>query len=340
VASFSFIPNLNGILFFLPAILISAIAFSSPQSQVSGDILRFLSYQLIGIAFVLFAGGMMENSPITLENNQGVKSIILVFGIGFLFIFSIFPLFTWIVKISEDAHPYTVSYIVLMLYGGYAIHFSSLLNEYQWMMEFFDVTGGILFAGTIMVISGGIFAAFETNLGRMLGYAIVMELGYVLLAISINETILTSGWIIPRMFSYLIWGLGLAGLKTGSSDLSFGSIRGFARIFPFTSTSILFAHLSVTGMPLLAGFPAIINLWSALAKISSSTTLLCLLGSTGLMIGGVRSLAELIINLSDSIPSQEENPIQKTLLGIGIVLLFLFGLFPNWVYGFFVNLLT
>jgi hypothetical protein len=92
-------------------------------------------------------------------------------------------------------------------------------------------------------------------------------------------------------------------------------------------------------MPLLAGFPAILKLWSGLAKISSSTALICLLGSTGLMIGGIRSLAEFIAKPSDSIPSQEEGPFQKSLLSIGIVLLFLFGLFPNWVYRFFVNFL-
>jgi NADH:ubiquinone oxidoreductase subunit 2 (subunit N) len=227
-----------------------------------------------------------------------------------------------------------------MLYGGYVIYFSSLLNDHQWIMEFHDVIGSIRLAGMVMVISGGFFAVFETNLGRMMGYAIVMELGYALLAISISETSLPAVWIIPRMFSYLVWGLGLSELKIEARDLSFGSIQGSAWTFPFASASILFAHFSVTGMPLLAGFPAILKLLNGLAKISSSITLICLLGSTGLMIGGIRSLAEFIAKPSASIPSQGESPFQKSLLSIGIVLLFLFGLFPNWVYRFFVNLLT
>lgn len=340
VASFSYDPQITGILFFLPVILISALALSSPGSKVTGDIMRFLIYQLIGIAFVLFAGGMMANTPTTLENNQGAMNIVMLLGIGFLFLFSVFPLYTWIIKVAEETHPYTTIYVLLMLFGGYSLFLSSILSEYPWIIDYFDVIGSIRIVGVVMVISGGTWAAYDDNLGRMMGFAVVIDVGYTLLAMVNDDSFVLGVGLISKAVSFIVWGLGLTVLKFGAKNLNFESVQGFIRKFPYASASILFAHFSFAGFPLLAGFPFVLKLWNELATISRLMSWLCLLGSAGLMIGGIRSFTELIMKSSDATSSEGEDLYQKIFLSIGIVLLFLFGLFPNWIYLWFTTFVT
>jgi NADH:ubiquinone oxidoreductase subunit 2 (subunit N) len=106
------------------------------------------------------------------------------------------------------------------------------------------------------------------------------------------------------------------------------------RRFPILGTGIVFSHFSLAGLPLLAGFPVYLTLWAQLSAQESFTAFWAVLGSVGLMVGGLRSLAVLVMgpeDLSES-PEGQNYVFAQVLIVLGVGMLFLVGLFPQWFF--------
>ena len=104
-------------------------------------------------------------------------------------------------------------------------------------------------------------------------------------------------------------------------------VQGAARALPFASAGIALAHLSAAGLPLLAGFPIRMALLESLSRESIGLAIWLLAGLLGLMTGAVRTLA--VIVLPSDKWEQKESYFQAILITLGIVALFVLGLFPQ-----------
>jgi hypothetical membrane protein len=67
--------------------------------------------------------------------------------------------------------------------------------------------------------------------------------------------------------------------------------------------------------------------------------LLILLGSAGLTIGGLRSLAVFVMGPDElQAPDGEYSRVAQAYLIIGMIAIILVGIFPQWFYGVFFNI--
>jgi len=95
-------------------------------------------------------------------------------------------------------------------------------------------------------------------------------------------------------------------------------------------TVLILSHFSLTGVPLLAGFPIHQALWEQLGIISLTGAIWYAIASIGLFMGGIRSLAVLVAPSTEKFNINENWP-QRIFLSLGILMLILFGFFPQWV---------
>jgi formate hydrogenlyase subunit 3/multisubunit Na+/H+ antiporter MnhD subunit len=213
-----------------------------------------------------------------------------------------------------------------------------------------------------MVLTGGLWAAFQRHLGRILGYAVMVEIGLSLLAIGTQGSIpVFFASLLPRVLGLGVWALALSTVRLYSTDLHFSSIQGLARGLPVASAALVIANFSIAGFPILAGFPMRIALMENLARHDLVGAFLTVIGCIGLFAGGLRTFAVLIMgpdqdrqsDRREVIPQNNvekqttvivgewqitESRAQLFFLLFGILLLILVGLFPQWFFPTLANL--
>jgi NADH-quinone oxidoreductase subunit N len=303
-----------------------------PYQKPGRGVIRFLIYQTLAMPFILFSGWMLagvEASPgdISLTIQAGT-----MLGLGFAFLLAIFPLYNWIPMLTEETSPYATGFLLWALPTFTVIFALGFLDRYAWLRTSSQLSNAIQFAGIFMVVSGGIFASVQRHIGRMMGYAAIAEAGLLILAMGLKSAevvTITFLLLIPRGLEMATWSLGLSIIKQESISLRFSDIRGLARKFPLATGAIIIAHLSITGFPILAGFPARLALWQALAVQSLLTSFWVFLGLLGLLIGALRTLAVLVMAEENTSWSWNESRAQAAMLGLGVIGLLILGVFPQ-----------
>jgi formate hydrogenlyase subunit 3/multisubunit Na+/H+ antiporter MnhD subunit len=312
-----------------------------PYQPAGRGVVRFLIFQTFAMPFILFSGWMLagvEASPGDVGTT--VQAGVMV-SLGFAFLFGVFPLYIWIPMLLEEASPYAGGFLLWALPTFTVIFALGFLDQYTWLRASPQISSAMLYAGTIMVVSAGVFAALQRHIGRIFGYAAIAETGLLLIAMSVSsrhmlETVFLL--LIPRGFELIVWALALSIIKRSVYSLQFNDLQGMARRFPVSVFGLVLAHLSITGFPLLAGFPPRLALWQALADQSLALTFWIVLGMLGLLVAATRTLAVFVMTEQEAGWEVNESRMQAAMLGLGVTGLFVMGLFPQTAQPFIRNL--
>ncbi|HMV98168.1 MAG TPA: proton-conducting transporter membrane subunit, partial [Anaerolineales bacterium] len=142
----------------------------------------------------------------------------------------------------------------------------------------------------------------------------------------------------PRGLELAVWALALSIIKRKVYSLRFSEVRGMARQYPIAVAAIVLAHLSMAGFPLLAGFPSRAALWQELTPESLTMSFWVLIGLLGLLMGAMRTLAVFVMAEENRTWEINESWVQMGMLGVGVIGLFILGIFPQTLQPFIANL--
>jgi len=313
-----------------------------PVYQKPGrGVIRFLIYQTFAMPFILFSGWMLagvEASPGAIGATTQAGTIL---GLGFAFLVGVFPLYNWIPMLMEEVSPYVTGFLLWTLPTFTIIFALGFLDHYTWLRASPQLSSAIQFAGVFMVASGGLFASQQKHIGRIMGYAAITETGLLILAMGlrsaevVNTTFLL---LIPRGLELAVWALALSIIKRKVYSLRLSKVQGMARKYPVAVGALVLAHLSMTGFPLLAGFPPRLALWQELAGQSLAISFWVFVGLLGLLTAAVRTLAVFVMAEENTAWELNESWAQTTMLGLGVIGLFILGMFPQVLHPFIVSM--
>jgi formate hydrogenlyase subunit 3/multisubunit Na+/H+ antiporter MnhD subunit len=223
----------------------------------------------------------------------------------FSFIFSIIPVITL---------------LVIMKY------ISSLL----WLRSSSYLSPALATVGVIMIVTTGMFASVEKELKRFLAYTVLFETGFALTLLSLRSAAgvqLLYESFIPRIFSLALLGFSLKVLFSQGVNLTTDGMRGLIRRMPLATIGALVSLLSILGMPIFASFPFRLEAMNLLSLASRDNVLWIIAGVIGMLIGTIRIFVQAAQPTSEKWEINEKIS-QVLIIGFGIVLLIVMGLFP------------
>lgn len=331
VAALAVEPFLYAALIVEVAVLFSIPLLAPPGTRIGQGVLRFLIFQTLAMPFILLAGWALAGVETNPSNLTLVLLSIVFLGLGFAFWLAVFPFYTWIPLLAEQAEPYVVGFILTLLPTVNLLLALSFLDRFGWLRSTPHVFEGIGLVGALMVVTAGLWAAFQQDLARLLGYAVIVETGFSLLAISLGGPLgkeLFSSMFLPRLIGMGLWALSLTLLRREAGSTRFADVTGLAQRMPFATAGLAVAALTLGGLPLLPVFPIHQVLLEELSARSLWLAVWVLAGSGGMLFSTFRALAALARG-SRLAQTFAESRMQIVLLIGGIAGLLLIGIFPQ-----------
>ncbi len=218
---------------------------------------------------------------------------------------------------------------------------AGFIDRYSFIRTSPQLLTALRLGGLAMLVTGGVFAAFQRNLARIMAYGAIAETGFSMLALSLDVKvgIPVLFLLIPaRALGLAVWSMAVTVIKGHVETLRFGMVQGVLRILPFAGAGLVIAALSTSTFPLLAGFPGRLALWENLARASLPAAFWMGIGIVGLLTSTIRSLA--VISMAEEYTSWQprESLAQRIMLGLGVIGLFVLGIFPQAIQYFLKDL--
>ena len=293
---------------------------------------RMLTLYTFAMFSILFTGSLLEVAGITSATPVLAIRVTFLLGFGFAILMTVPPFHLWLPKSADESDPYILVFILVILQSAGFFFLIRFLDSYIWLREQTAIFDGIRIAGIITTILAVGFSASQRDLKKLMAYALLVDLGVMLIAIGSGEE---AGFRIAlslsgvRVIALGVLALGLSFLS--NEDLLINNTRGMGYKMPLASIAFLVGLLSIAGTPLTAGFP---GRWSLLTvvlhgdKLAAGTVIFSMIG-LGVLV--IRWAAILFERGDGEEPIAMSNLPRGFLLG-GIILLLLLAIFPQFIF--------
>ena len=259
-----------------------------------------------------------------------------IMAIGFGLLLAVFPFHTWIPMLAQESRPYPTAFVFLLLPGAVTLLGLGFLDRFVWLQNAPNTSDLLQGVGVLMIVTAGIWASVEQNLARMMGFALMLDIGFSFMIIglatlgeggSFRELFFAS--LVTRGLSLGVWALALSGLRSHVNGFDLKDLKGVGRKYPIILTSVIAAIFCLAGIPLLASFPMRLVVIEGLSLVAPQNAVLAILGSFGLLIAAFRTLSTMVTDTENDPWLANESRILAIFLMIGLFGLLLLGLFPN-----------
>jgi len=212
---------------------------------------------LMGIAFIY--GGNSEGSFFINNINLGEGKMPVMIAIGMVFMMiamsfkvSAAPFHFWTPDVYDGAPTVFTSFMATIVKVGGFIAFIRLFEnsfgqvQAQWQMLIAFITAATLFIGNLT-------AVFQQSVKRMLAYSSIAQAGFMLLAVfALNDT--AKEGLILYSAAYSFATIGIFAILIKMRDYTVDGFNGLAKQHPVLAVTATVFLLSLTGIPLTAGF--------------------------------------------------------------------------------------
>ncbi len=335
-------------LFVEMAAILTVFPLHEPTSMVSGG--REIGVRAVGgaryMAYVTLALPGLMITQLFLDlfaifpNDQGLLATsAALLSISFAILFGAVPFQNWLSAVATDGSSPVVTYIFTINIGAVWFMLLKYLETYPWLSQ--RVPLELLFdnLGLLMMLFGGLLAASQRRLGRLLAYATLVDNGAMLLALGtqrIEGIALAVLILLARPISMSLMTLGLEGLRRVGGDDTFDAVTGAAWRSPWRAVAFVVGGVALAGFPISLSFVARWGLYRLVARDELFMAFLALLGSAGVMLGLVRTFGALLM-----VPPETASPkisiVEDRVVLVLIVLLtaavIVLGFFPQLITG-------
>ncbi len=261
-----FVVSLSGMAVVAYALVAGAGTRRAEESAVRYLIQGMIASALtiMGVAYLLGVGSGLTGYGTVLSGAEVGEGRVVLMALGLVtaalaFKVGAFPFHSWVPDAYETADPPVAAYLgaVPKMAGVVALTVITRVSLFEAADP--EATAAVL---TVLAVGSLVFGAFgmvrQRSVGRMLGYSAIAQVGYALAALAAGSGGVDAAVVHIAMYA-LAACAAFVGLEAVLSvrpewDGSLEGLKGLSRQAPVLAASLAVVMLSLTGVPLLAGF--------------------------------------------------------------------------------------
>lgn len=296
--------------------------------------LQYLVYATMALPGLMITQLLLEQFAVFPSDVSLLRTATLLLSLSLAVLLGAVPFQSWLSTVATDGSPPVVTFLFTVNLGTVWFLLLAYLESYTWLSE--QAAFGSVFTtvGLIMMVAGGGLAASQKRLGRIVGYATLVDNGAMFVALGTGRMTglsLTIMMLIARPLALGLMTLGLDGLRRlGRGEDQADVLVGAAWRMPWRSLAFMMGGVAMAGFPLSLGFAARWGLYRLMAEASGFQAVLALLGSAGVMMGLVSAMRSLL-RAPGSKPAAPtpEDPVVLALILLLIGGTLFLGIFPQ-----------
>jgi NADH-quinone oxidoreductase subunit N len=295
---------------------------------------------LMGIAF-LYGGNSNASFYITnLQMGEGAMPLMIAVGLVFLVIALSFkvsaaPFHFWTPDVYDGAPTVFTSFMsTIVKVAGFFAFVRLFENSFgrvqaQWQNL-------IVFITILTLLIGNVTAVFQQSVKRMLAYSSIAQAGFMMLAVFALNDRAKEGLVLYSA-AYSLATIGLFAILIKMNDYTIEGFNGLGKTQPVLALCATIFLLSLTGVPLTAGFMAKFYMLTAAAENGAKFWLIIV----AVIFAAVSAYyyfkviqAMYFKEASASvIDTKDATPVFKILLVLVAVLIIVIGIWPDMIVG-------
>lgn len=319
------------VLFLWIASLVAVFILQGDRQGSSRGPLRYLVMVSLAVPPLLITPWLIDLQAVNPDNLALLRYAAVLLALGVAILLAVVPFHGWVSAVAAEAPPVVTAFMFTVTNAVVLLLTLNLLQSYPWLSGDPQVFRLLRLGGLLMAAVGGLLAFAQRDFGRLLGYAVLSDMGCTLVALSVaSPAALTAALlhVAHRSVGLMLAALGLAVVRHRAGSDSFASLAGVARRLPLSTAGLVLGGLSLAGMPLTAGFP---SRWAIYRLLPApGLPLAMLLSGAGAALAYLRGLSTLVDPSTE--PQVKREPFIASLMILGMILLCLgLGLRPQWL---------
>ncbi|MEJ5310360.1 MAG: proton-conducting transporter membrane subunit [Anaerolineae bacterium] len=280
---------------------------------------RYIAYVTLALPGLMITQLLLELFAIFPNDTGLLQSATVLLGLSFVILLGAVPFQAWLSTIATDGSPPVVTFLFTVNMGAVWFMLLAYLESYAWLGQQAIFSSLFTTIGLLMMIIGGALAAAQRRLGRLIGYATLVDNGAMFMALGTRQVAgvaLTVMILMARPLALGLMTMGLDGLKRLSSgnDSTAHNARGVISLegagwrAPWRAVAFVVGGIAMAGFPLSLNFAARWGLYRLISNTNLFQAVLALLGCAGVMMGVISVTRTLFTPLPKTAAGQPPTP--------------------------------
>lgn len=288
--------------FFIAALLLEITAIIT-VFLIQGDrgdstqaALGYLIVAMVATPSLLLAAWLFDLYALHPEDPTPIRYIITLLTLGFGLLLAAVPFHPWLPAIAAEAPAMVTVLVVSIIEPAVLFLLLGLLRRFPWLMAESQPPLIIIVSGLLTALVGGIMTFSQGDLGRLLAYSAISDLGCLLVCLGID---LTSGMavallhVVNRSISVLLVSMSMGVIRQRLSSYSFADLGGVARKMPFATIGLIVGGLALGGFPPSNGFASRWLIYRAAMEQDPTQAYLLVLAGGCVILGYLKAIRAL-----------------------------------------------
>jgi len=282
---------------------------------------------------LLLAAWLVESYALEPGDVLLIRFTVIAVSVGFGILLAAAPFHSWLPPVAGDAPPMATALLICILSQANLALLIQLLGDNPWLVSGSPVLSVITLSGLLTASVGGALAFAQKQPGRLLGYAAVAEMGFVLVALGAGSPLGTTAALahaVNRSLVVLLIAMSLGsiheypGRPTGERPIPAARFQGgWAGKVGYVA-----GGLAIGGFPFFSGFATRWLVYRSLVGHDGLFLVILVFSGVGVIVGYMRSFR--IVLQPSNHEAERGRPLVTTVLIVALaVICVLLGLFPG-----------